>query len=62
MNKQNNQKPITAWAVEVNGKIGGWDIYGDRSTARDVRNIEAEYNPAAKCHVRKVEITVVKGR
>lgn len=33
MNKQNNHSPITAWAVEVNGKIEGWDVYGDRSTA-----------------------------
>ena len=52
MNKQNNQKPITsnevsgiispitAWAVEIEGKIDPLDVYPTRATARYVRNVE----------------------
>ena len=61
MNKQNNQKPITAWAVEVNGKIHPYDVVGTRSFARIIRNEEAQWNPKSKPHVRKVTIQVVPG-
>ena len=74
MNKQNNQKPITsnevsgigspitAWAVEIEGKIDPADVYPTRATARYVRNTEASMGLYKKVSVRKVELTLVKGR
>ena len=62
MNKQNNQKPITAWAVEIEGKIDPADVYPTRATARYVRNVEASMGLYKKVSVRKVELTTVKGR
>lgn len=74
MKKQNNQKPITskevsginsritAWAVEIEGKIDPADVYPTRATARYVRNTEASVGLYKKVSVRKVELTLVKGR
>ena len=74
MNKQNNQKsitsnevsgigsPITAWAVEIEGKIYTSDIYPTRSTARYVRNTEVRSGFVKKATVRKLQLIPVKGR
>ena len=62
MQKQNNQNPITAWAVEIEGKIDTADVYPTRATARYVRNTEASMGLYKKVSVRKVELTTVKGR
>ena len=57
------RKPLTAWAVEVNGEIDPRDIFPARMWARTMRNDYAEHFPsAAKVSVRKVLITSVKGR
>ena len=56
-------KPLTAWAVEVNGEIDPRDIFPARMWARTMRNDYAEHFPSkAKVSVRKVLITSVKGR
>ena len=74
MNKQNNQNPITskevsgisspitAWAVEIEGKIDPDFVFNNRATARHVRNTEASMGLYKKVSVRKVELTTVKGR
>ena len=74
MNKQNNQKPITskevsgiispmtAWAVEIEGKIDPLDVYPTRATARYVRNVEASMGLYKKVSVRKVNLIPVPGR
>ena len=62
MQKQNNQNPITAWTVEIEGKIDTADVYPTRATARYVRNTEASIGLYKKVSVRKVELTLVKGR
>ena len=74
MNKQNNQKPITsnevsgigspitAWAVEIEGKIDPADVYPTRATARYVRNVEASMGLYKKISVRKVNLIPVPGR
>ena len=74
MNKQNNQKPITsnevsgigspitAWAVEIEGKIDPADVYPTRATARYVRNAEARMGLYKKISVRKLQLIPVKGR
>ena len=74
MSKHTNQKPITskevsginsritAWAVEIEGKIDTADVYPTRATARYVRNTEASMGLYKKVSVRKVELTLVKGR
>ena len=74
MNKQNNQKPITsnevsgigspitAWAVEIEGKIDPADVYPTRATARYVRNAEASMGLYKRVHVRKLQLLPVKGR
>ena len=62
MQKQNNQKPITAWAVEIEGKIDPDFVFNNRATARYVRNAEASVGLYKKVSVRKVELTTVKGR
>ena len=57
------RKPLTAWALEINGEIDTTDIYSTRARARAVRNDFAEfYGDDAKASVRKVLITSVKGR
>lgn len=56
-------KPLTAWALEINGEIDTTYIYSTRARARTVRNDFAEYYDGdAKASVRKVLITSVKGR
>ena len=62
MQKQNNQKPITAWAVEIEGKIDPADVYPTRATARHVRNAEASVGLYKKISVRKLQLIPVKGR
>ena len=74
MNKQNSQKPITskevsgisspitAWAVEIEGKIDPADVYPTRATARYVRNAEAAMGLYKKISVRKVNLVPVPGR
>ena len=46
-------KPITAWAVEIEGKIDPLDVYPTRATARYVRNVEASMGLYKKVSVRK---------
>jgi hypothetical protein len=60
MNKQNNQKPIIAWTVEVNGKIDP-SVCTTRAAARYIRKLKSK-NGTVDAHVRKVIIQVVKGR
>lgn len=55
-------KPITAWAVEVNGKIHPCDVVRTRANARLIRNNEVEAFPSVKAHVRKVLIVPIGGR
>ena len=60
MKKQNNQKSITAWTVEVNGKIDP-NVCTTRAEARYIRRLKSK-NGTVDAHVRKIEIQVVKGR
>ena len=53
--------PITAWAVEIEGKIDPADVYPTRATARYVRNTEASMGLYKKVSVRKIDIIPVKG-
>lgn len=55
-------KPVTAWAVEIEGKIDPADVYPTRATARYVRNAEAAMGLYKKISTRKVVIQVVDGR
>lgn len=58
-----SNKPLTAWALEINGEIDATDIYSTRAHARAVRNNFAEFcGDNAKASVRKVLITSVKER
>ena len=54
--------PITAWAVEIEGKIDPADVYSTRATARYVRNVEASMGLYKKISVRKVKLIPVPGR
>ena len=54
--------PITAWAVEIEGKIDPADVYPTRATARYVRNAEAAMGLYKKISVRKVNLIPVPGR
>ena len=57
------RKPLTAWALEIDGEICPNDIVRTRSFARSWRNEVAEvYGSDAKVSVRKVVITQVAGR
>ena len=60
--KDYHQKPITAWAVEIEGKIDPLDVYPTRATARYVRNVEASMGLYKKISVRKLQLIPVKGR
>ena len=62
MQKTIQQKPITAWAVEIEGKIDPDLVFNNRAVARYVRNAEASMGLYKKVSVRKVELTTVKGR
>lgn len=63
-NKVNTtNKPLTAWAVEVNGEIDPRDIFPARMWARTMRNDYADHLPSeAKVSVRKVLIKMIPGR
>lgn len=62
-NSNKTNKALTAWVVEIDGKIYPNDIVGTRAYARSIRNDVAEaYGSGAKVSVRKVVITQVKGR
>ena len=54
--------PITAWAVEIEGKIDPADVYPTRATARYVRNTEASMGLYKKVSVRKLNLIPVPGR
>ena len=54
--------PITAWAVELDGKIYTEDVLPTRAVARYIRNVEVQSEFVKSAHVRKVQIQVVKGR
>ena len=60
--EDSSRKPITAWAVEIEGKIDPDFVFNNRATARYVRNVEASMGLYKKVSVRKVELTTVKGR
>ena len=56
-------KPLTAWAVEINGEIDPQDIFPARMWARETRNDYADhFGSTAKVSVRKVMIMPIKGR
>ena len=55
-------KPITAWAVEIEGKIDPDFVFNNRATARYVRNTEASVGLYKKVSVRKLNIIPVPGR
>ena len=60
--EDSSRKPITAWAVEIEGKIDPADVYPTRAAARYVRNAEARMGFYKKVSVRKVQLLPVKGR
>ena len=60
--EDSSRKPITAWAVEIEGKIDPLDVYPTRATARYVRNAEASMGLYKKISVRKVNLIPVPGR
>lgn len=63
MQKTTQQKsPITAWAVEIEGKIDPDFVFNNRATARHVRNTEASVGLYKKISVRKVNLIPVPGR
>ena len=55
-------KPITAWAVEIEGKIDPDFVFNNRATARHVRNTEASVGLYKKISVRKINLVPVPGR
>lgn len=60
--EDSSRKPITAWAVEIEGKIDPADVYPTRATARYVRNAEVRGGFVKKASVRKIALQVVPGR
>ena len=60
--EDSSRKPITAWAVEIEGKINPLGVYPTRATARYVRNAEAAMGLYEKVSVRKLQMVPVKGR
>lgn len=60
--EDSSRKPITAWAVEIEGKIDPLDVYPTRATARYVRNVEASMGLYKKVSVRKLNLIPVPGR
>lgn len=55
-------QPITAWAVELDGKICPEDVLPTRAVARYIRNVETKSEFVKKATVRKVILQVVPGR
>ena len=53
-------KPITAWAVEIDGEISPYDVVRTRAVARELRNDSVGWG-VKKASVRKVKIEVIKG-
>ena len=60
--EDSSRKPITAWAVEIEGKIDPDFVFNNRATARHVRNTEASVGLYKKISVRKVNLVPVPGR
>ena len=60
--EDSSRPPITAWAVEIDGKIDVLDVLPTRASARYIRNIEARSGFVKKASVRKVVLQVVPGR
>ena len=60
--EDSSRKPITAWAVEIEGKIDPDFVFNNRATARYVRNTEASVGLYKKVSVRKLQMVPVKGR
>ena len=60
--EDSSRKPITAWAVEIEGKIDPDFVFNNRATARHVRNTEASVGLYKKISVRKLQLIPVKGR
>ena len=60
--EDSSRKPITAWAVEIEGKIDPDFVFNNRATARHVRNTEASVGLYKKISVRKLNIIPVPGR
>lgn len=60
--ESSSRKPITAWAVEIEGKIDPDFVFNNRATARHVRNTEASVGLYKKISVRKLNLIPVPGR
>lgn len=60
--ESSSRKPITAWAVEIEGKIDPDFVFNNRATARYVRNTEASVGLYKKVSVRKLNLIPVPGR
>ncbi len=60
--EDSSRKPITAWAVEIEGKIDPDFVFNNRATARNVRNTEASVGLYKKISVRKINLVPVPGR
>ena len=60
--EDSSRKPITAWAVEIEGKIDPDFVFNNRATARHVRNTEASVGLYKKISVRKINLIPVPGR
>ena len=60
--EDSSRKPITAWAVEIEGKIDPDFVFNNRAVARHVRNTEASVGLYKKISVRKVNLIPVPGR
>ena len=60
--EDSSRKPITAWAVEIEGKIDLDFVFNNRATARHVRSTEASVGLYKKISVRKLQLIPVPGR
>ena len=61
--ESSSHKPITAWAVEIDGSLDDLAVIPTRAMARQVRNQLIKYDPViTKATVRKVVLQVVPGR
>ena len=61
--ESSSRKPITAWAVEIDGSLDDLAVIPTRAMARQVRNQLIKYDPViTKATVRKVVLQVVPGR
>ena len=60
--EDSSRKPITARAVEIEGKIDPDFVFNNRATARHVRNTEASVGLYKKISVRKINLVPVPGR